>query len=111
MTQEHRYDMSQLEKEEAEDQAADEFEARFDRQKADYLKAYVDENCEVLHEPKFYQEFDSWAVNVTKAEKDKLRDLLRRGHFMLLQFHLGGLFMEYMDEIAARAVRERNNDI
>ena len=105
---EHQHDRSELEREEALMEAEDVAQAKFDERKADYLKEYVDEINPLCwaQTPQLYQDFDDWAVNVTDKEKDQIRDYLRLGHTQMLQFYVGGLFMEYMDEIAANAVRE-----
>jgi len=82
-------------------------EARFDRQKLDYLMAYATQINPVSKLPEVYQDFDDWAVTITPRDKDMIIKCLQNGHLEVLRYYVGGMFVDYMDELAAIAVRER----
>ena len=84
-------------------------DGKMDKAVINYLETYVDNINPISGKPEFYQDFDDCMVTVTEADKDKMRDYLRKGHFEMFRFYVGGIALEYMREIAIQAVRARNN--
>ena len=115
---EHRYDMSQLEKEEATMEAEDVAQAKFDELKADYIREMLtgfitffggteheyDDSCFS------YDVWPDWHDTVSNNTIELVRLNLACGDREKAGMVLVESLEEYMDEIAARAVRERNNE-
>ena len=90
-----------------EDRDLDALEAAFDQACKDYLMVYAEELEPKFgsDQPKLYQDIDDWVVNITPQQKKKILDYVKAGHLNMLQFYVGGLFVEYlMKGIAGRAV-------
>ena len=116
MSQEHRYDMSQLEKEEATMEAEDELEAKFDQQKADYVRHLLTEFARMpstleVASTFYWEVWQDWLDSIENNTIELVRLNLACGDREKAGMVLVESLEEYMDEMAARAVRERNNDI
>ena len=116
MSQEHRYDMSQLEHEEATMEAEDVLETKLKRQKADHVRTLLTEYVTYRGrgEPKSYSVFEwtiwpDWKDGIDTNTIELVRLNLACGDREKAGMVLVESLEEYMDEIAARAVREDMN--
>ena len=111
---EHRYDMSQLEKEEAAMEAEDELDAKFDEQKRLYVLYLLNGS---VRSPKFKSQIISnfeyfvwrdWFDSLDNMVMELVRLNLACGDREKAGMVLVESLEEYMDEIAANAVRDDN---
>lgn len=136
--QEHSHDLMELEREEALMEAEDIKQAVFDQQKADYMQELLTEsvrtpgahNCTFKNSAEVSVNFDTTSYPSVERYSSKFQwevwqnwfDSLDNNVIELVRLNLaagdrekaGTVLVEsiekYMDEIAARAVRERNNE-